>query len=703
MSPQEQDTSFIAEALPAFISEAHEHLAALEQLLLELEGDSGNRQLLDALFRSAHTIKGSAGLFGLVEVAAFTHHVETLLDQLRDGTAALTPETSTLLLRCNDEIRVLICAAERQAPADAASASRREALVQGLRAISAPSMQQAQAATAPSSESAPDAGLQSWRIRVDFGIETFRDGMDPLALLSYLRGLGDLNELQCSSARLPEFQTMDPEACYLTLSFVFNSAVEHSTLEAAFDFIRAESQVLIEALPDASLQGAALDRAHSLDSRASLSSSPAATSTPTSVRTDETPPPSPSSAPAASDEPRFIRVPADRLDLVINLLGELVIASAGASLLAKQSRQGALMAANEQIGQLVEEVRNGTLQLRMVQIGETFSRFRRVVRDTAAELNKDVALQIMGGDTELDKSVVERIADPMMHLVRNALDHGLESPEERIAAGKSPQGRLTLSARHEAGSILIQIEDDGRGVRRQKVLQRAWERGLVEAGVQPSDADILRLIFAPGFSTAEKVTNLSGRGVGMDVVRSNIEQLRGNVAIDSVEGQGTRITIRLPLTLAIIDGFLVGVGQSKFIFPLDAVVEVIENRPALAAMDERGRGTVELRSQVLPVVGLRELYAIDSATPERSSVVVLQSSGQRYGVQVDQLLGQHQTVIKPLGRMFRSLRGMSGSSILGNGEVALIFDVHSLCQLATDPPHRHANRHTAPLREGHTS
>jgi len=703
MSPQEQDTSFIAEALPAFISEAHEHLAALEQLLLELEGDAGNRQLLDALFRSAHTIKGSAGLFGLDEVAAFTHHVETLLDQLRDGAASLTPETSTLLLRCNDEIRVLICAAERQVPADAASASRREALVQRLRAISAPSMQQVQAATAPSSESAPDAGLRSWRIRIDFGIETFRDGMDPLALLSYLRGLGDLSEMQCTSARMPELQAMDPEACYLTLSFVFSSAVEHSTLEAAFDFIRAESQVHIEALLDASLQGAALDRGHSLDSTASLNSSTAATATPASARPDDTPPPRTSSAPAASDEPRFIRVPADRLDLVINLLGELVIASAGASLLAKQSRQGALMAANEQIGQLVEEVRNGTLQLRMVQIGETFSRFRRVVRDTAAELNKDVALQIMGGATELDKSVVERIADPMMHLVRNALDHGLESPEERIAAGKSPQGRLTLSARHEAGSILIQIEDDGRGVRRQKVLQRAWERGLVAAGVQPSDADILRLIFAPGFSTAEKVTNLSGRGVGMDVVRSNIEQLRGNVAIDSVEGQGTRITIRLPLTLAIIDGFLVGVGQSKFIFPLDAVVEVIENRPALAAMDERGRGTVELRSQVLPVVGLRELYAIDSATPERSSVVVLQSSGQRYGVQVDQLLGQHQTVIKPLGRMFRSLRGMSGSSILGNGEVALIFDVHSLCQLATDPPHRHANRHTAPLREGHTS
>ena len=244
-----------------------------------------------------------------------------------------------------------------------------------------------------------------------------------------------------------------------------------------------------------------------------------------------------------------------------------------------QTRQSALVEANAQIGQLVEEIRNNTLQLRMVPIGETFARFRRVVRDTAAELGKDVALEIVGGDTELDKSVVERIADPLMHLVRNGLDHGLETPAERVAAGKPAQGRLTLSACHEAGGILIRIDDDGRGIHRDKVLQRAWDRGLVEPGTVPPDAEILRLIFAPGFSTAEKITNLSGRGVGMDVVRSNIEALRGNVQVHSTQGQGSRIEIRLPLTLAIIDGFLVGVGNSKFIFPLDAVVEVIENRP----------------------------------------------------------------------------------------------------------------------------
>ena len=393
----------------------------------------------------------------------------------------------------------------------------------------------------------------------------------------------------------------------------------------------------------------------------------------------------------ASDDNRFIRVQADRLDEVINLLGELVIAGAGASLLARQSRQGSLIEANQQITQLIEEIRNGTLQLRMVPIGETFSRFRRVVRDTAAELGKDVVLEIVGGETELDKSVVERIADPLMHLVRNALDHGLETPEVRSAAGKPSQGKLTLAACHESGSILIRIIDNGRGIDRERVLARGWERGLVEAGVTPPDEEILNLIFEAGFSTAEKVTNLSGRGVGMDVVRRNIEALRGSVTLSSEPGQGSQIEIRLPLTLAIIDGFLIGVGHSKFIFPLEAVVEVIEARTTVAAIDAQGRGVVELRGQVLPVVDLRVLYGLDSEPPDRNSVVVIQAGGRRYGVLVDQLLGQHQTVIKPLGRMFRSLRGMSGSSILGNGEVALIFDVNSLSQLAAAAPSSRVN------------
>ncbi|PTT79280.1 chemotaxis protein CheA, partial [Pelomonas sp. HMWF004] len=307
-------------------------------------------------------------------------------------------------------------------------------------------------------------------------------------------------------------------------------------------------------------------------------------------------------------------------------------------------------------------------------------------RDTAAELGKEVQLEIVGGETELDKSVVERIADPLMHLVRNALDHGLETPSQREAADKPAQGQLTLSARHEAGSIVIRITDDGRGIQRRKVLERAWARGLIEPGTVPDDAAILRLIFEPGFSTAEKVTNLSGRGVGMDVVRSNIEALRGTVLLDSIEGKGSSIEIRLPLTLAIIDGFLIAVGASRFIFPLDAVVEVIEGGASEATLDARGLGVVELRGQVLPVVSLHTLYAIEGTHASRGSIVVLKSGHTRFGVLVDALLGQHQTVIKPLGKLFRSLRGMSGSSILGNGEVALIFDVQALCQLAAERP-----------------
>jgi two-component system chemotaxis sensor kinase CheA len=386
---------------------------------------------------------------------------------------------------------------------------------------------------------------------------------------------------------------------------------------------------------------------------------------------------------AAPSEDRYIRVQADRLDAVINLLGELVIAGAGATLLARETRHVALVEANLHMNSLIEEIRNGTLGLRMVPVGETFSRFRRVVRDTASSLGKEVNFEIVGGDAELDKSMVEKIADPLMHLVRNSLDHGLEPPQERIAAGKSTAGKLVLSARHETGAILIRIEDDGRGINRERVLQRAWNRGLIEQGVVPSDDAINMMIFEPGFSTAEQVTNLSGRGVGMDVVRRNIEALRGSIRLNSNPGRGLQVDIRLPLTLAIIDGFLVGVGKSKFVLPLESVVEVIESGGQHVKVDASGRHCVELRGQVLPVVRLRSLYSVESSLPSRVSVVVVNSLRGQYGIEVEVLLGQNQTVIKPLGRLFKTLRGISGSSILGSGEVALILDVGSLAELVT--------------------
>ena len=723
MSTSEQDSSFIAQAMPAFISEAQEQIQMLEHLLLQLEDEPHNRELLDALFRCAHTVKGSAGIFGLDKVVAFTHHVETLLDRLREGQLSLTPELSTLLLQCNDQIQMLISAAQDSAADSAAEQESRAALVVRLQQASGDTPAANAPPAAPGATDLPagisTGGARRWHVSVHFGADTFRNGMDPLAILNYVRGLGAIACIANDSAAVPTLDALDPESCHLAFEFSLDTAASREEIEAAFSFVRddcalhvmepgatlADFAALIDAMPNnprlgdilvavgaithAQLRQALLAqqvvgiRAGSAPPlgqilQASVGVSPQVVAAALNKQQKQR---EGAAAPGADDN-RYIRVHADRLDAVINLLGELVIAGAGAALLARQSRQGTLVEATVQIGSLIEEIRNGTLGLRMVPIGETFSRFRRVVRDTAAELGKDVLFEIIGGDTELDKSVVERIADPLMHLVRNALDHGLETPAQRTAGGKAAQGKLTLSACHESGSILIRIIDDGRGIQRDKVLERAWERGLVERGVTPADADIDKLIFEAGFSTAEKVTNLSGRGVGMDVVRRNIEALRGSVSLASEPGLGSRIEIRLPLTLAIIEGFLVGVGPSKFILPLDGVVEVIENRPTATALDDRGRSVVELRGQALPVVSLRALYALDSPDPERCSVVVIKSGARRYGVMVDQLLGQHQTVIKPLGRMFRSLRGMSGSSILGNGEVALIFDVNSLGELA---------------------
>jgi two-component system chemotaxis sensor kinase CheA len=376
-------------------------------------------------------------------------------------------------------------------------------------------------------------------------------------------------------------------------------------------------------------------------------------------------------------EARLIRVQADKLDQLIDLVGELVIAGAGANLLAQKSGQTSLVEATSVVSRLVESIRDSALQLRMVQIGDTFNRFHRVVRDVARELHKDMQLVVSGGETELDKSVVEKIGDPLMHLVRNAIDHGIEAAGIRLAAGKPAQGRVELNAYHDSGSIVIEVADDGGGLPREKILNKAIERGIVQAGDTLSDEDVFNLIFQPGFSTAEQVSNLSGRGVGMDVVRKNIQALRGTVEVHSTEGEGSRFVIRLPLTLAIIDGFLVGVDKSSYVIPLEMVVECMELQQS--AVD---RNYLNLRGEVLPFVRLRELFEVPDKRPKRENVVVVKAGSQKAGIVVDVLHGEFQTVIKPLGALFRHLRGIAGSTILGSGDVALILDVQMLAQLA---------------------
>lgn len=727
------DQEFIAQAMPAFVTEAHEQVAEMENLLLQLELQPSDRDMLDALFRCAHTVKGSAGIFGLTGVVEFTHHIETLLDLLREGRMVLSPELGSLLLECNDQILALVNEAQSGEP-DLQAEAMREALVLRMSeclptgdAAERVSHQKSAVNSPAASAGQGAAAVEGlWHLSATFGTDCFRHGMDPLSVLSYLGEQVQVVAVACDRSTLPQTAELDPESCHLLVQVAIRAVDPQGAVDNAFSFIREDCALrlippqspvstfllLLEELPDHPRLGEMLVQVGAI-SNAQLHEgleqqrrdrSPLSKQEPQLLGAilHEQSGVSPALVDAAvqkqkrrdghADDGRFLHIPADRLDAVIDLLGELVVASASSDMLARQSRQVALVESQQRVMALIENIRNVTLQMRMVPIGGTFSRFRRVVRDTASELGKEVVLTIEGGDTELDKAVVEKIADPLMHLVRNGLDHGLETPAERLAAGKPAEGKLLLSARHESGSIVLNIQDDGRGIHRQKVLARAWERGLVEPGVVPPDHVILNMIFEPGFSTAEQVTNLSGRGVGMDVVRQNIEALRGSVAISSVQGQGTSIEICLPLTLAIIDGFLVGVDQSRFVLASESVIEVVDAtskgaslaQDALSDNGARGFYCMSLRDEILPVVCLRRLYELPSAPPARVSVVVVQAGQQRFGIEVDQLLGYHQTVIKPLSRLFSGLRGLSGSSVLGNGEVALILDVNALRQVAGD-------------------
>ena len=372
-------------------------------------------------------------------------------------------------------------------------------------------------------------------------------------------------------------------------------------------------------------------------------------------------------------------------------MGELITASAGASLIAGRVGNVELQECNSQVAALVEAVRDSTLQLRMVRIGATFGRFRRVVHDVSRSLGKDIEQVVRGEDTELDKTVVEKIGDPLTHLVRNAMDHGIEPADVRLARGKPARGTITLDARHESGHIVIEVGDDGGGLDRDRILAKAIERGIIEPGRQLSDADIFRLIFEPGFSTAQQVTDLFGRGVGMDVVRRNIEALRGTVSVDSRPGSGTTITVRLPLTLAIIDGFQVAVGRALFVLPLDMVDECV----AFTAVD--GHNYTDLRGQVLPFLRLRELFGLPGEPGARENIVVVRHGQARIGLVVDTLLGETQAVIKPLSSVFGQVRGISGSSILGSGEVALILDVPALMERAAEDGQQQTTEHSATM------
>ena len=724
-------------AQATFVEESRDLLTQMEAALLRLENEPGDAETIAAMFRAAHTVKGSAGLFGFDSIVSFTHTAESVLDRVRDGTLALERECVALLLGCCDHISRQIESVEQgnQGALAADDEAAGAELTRGLKALLSgeptaadPAPVQAPASAAQVEPAASDAGAVSgadcWHLSLRFGRDALRNGMDPASFLRYLGSLGTITGLVTLTDAIPAAPEMDAESCYLGFEIKLESDADRAAILGVFDFAREDCVIrllaprsklfdylaLIDELPEDNLRlgeilvacgaltrdeletGLQQQREARWDSPSAAASAgpgrdPSAAdgvvSQIGSILVDKGMAEQPVVAAALAkqergkvkrqEESRFVRVPADKLDMLINLVGELVIASAGANLRARSSNDEVLQESTQTVIGLVEDIRNGTLQLRMVQIGETFNRFRRVVRDVSQELGKDIELVINGGETELDKSVVERIGDPLTHLIRNAMDHGIESAEARAAAGKPVRGTVTLNAFHESGSIVIEVADDGKGINRERVLQKARERGLVGPNQNLSDGEILNLLFLAGFSTADQVSNLSGRGVGMDVVKRNVEALRGTVSIESEAGQGSRVVIRLPLTLAIIDGFLVGVGGASYVVPLDMMVECVELDGTAGE-----NHYLNLRGEVLPFLRLREQFETGGDTPKRESVVVVQFAGHRAGLVVDVLMGEFQTVIKPLGKLFRNLRGIGGSTILGSGEVALILDVAAL-------------------------
>ncbi|NIK52935.1 two-component system chemotaxis sensor kinase CheA [Xanthomonas arboricola] len=651
--------------MQTFLAESRDLLEDMERHLLEAERGESSPDAVNAIFRAAHTIKGSGGLFDLPQLVGFTHVVESVLDLVRDDALTLSSELIALLLVCCDHIHALVETAADPAHADAdALAAEAEPLLAQLQTYL-----QASACGVTASalqHSTPEKQSGYWRITLKLFADALRYGNSPLKLIRNLRGLGSVESISTDVSQLPSFEALDPEANYLGFQILLRSDADRAAIEDVFEFVREDCDLEIHSVPAP------------MDASAVPASEPVVAAAPVVGTLAAVPAAAPARAPqdtgARNTDARSIRVDADKLDRMIDLVGELIIAVAGTNANAQRTGDAQLLESASILAGLVEEVRESALQLRMVKIGGTFSRFQRVVHDVARELGKDIALVVAGEDTELDKSVVEKIGDPLTHLVRNAMDHGIEPADVRVARGKPARGTVGLNAYHDSGSIVIQITDDGGGLNRDRILAKALERGLIEPGRQLSDREVFAMIFEPGFSTAEKVTNLSGRGVGMDVVKRNITALRGTVEIDSSAGVGTTISVRLPLTLAIINGFQVGVGKSVFVVPLDVVEECVEFTPDYAS------DYIDLRGSVLPYVRLRELFALGGRTPARESIVVIRQGAQRFGLVVDTLLGEWQTVIKPLSKVFAQVKGISGSSILGSGDVALILDVPSLLQ-----------------------
>jgi two-component system chemotaxis sensor kinase CheA len=634
----------------AFLEEAREHVITLERGVLTLESNPTDIETLRAIFRAAHSMKGAAGTLGFVHIAEFTHHLETVLDAMRNGQMAVDRACVTVLLKAADELQHMLggLAAGETVSADSGP----------LRALSA--------SLGRASESGsdlvtpPGETVRTRQRRLHLSIaptrRLFASGLDPILLFRDLERLGELEKVECDCSDVPPLSSLEPSECHVRWSVELVTDASIGDVEEVFLFVADDVHLTIREEPSA-VPGA-----------------------PISTKAD---------VPLAhqqAHESSTLRVSSEKVDSIIDLVGELVIAQSMVMQLLGRSEIGRsplMRDAFDSMTRNMQELQERVMGIRMVPIATLFGRFSRIVRDTAASLGKTVQLELCGQDTEVDKAVVERLADPITHLVRNALDHGLETDAQRLAAGKSGPGIIRLSGQHVAGGVIVEVSDNGRGLDVARIREQAERRGLVSPSDQLTDEQIHGLIFEPGFSTASEVSDLSGRGVGMDVVRRDVDALNGTVTVLTSPGMGTTVRIRLPLTLAILDGLLLSVGTQTYIVPLLAVTESFRPSPQAIKRLTGDAFVAIVRETALPLVdlGVELGLAREPRRPEDALVVVVEADGRQVGLVVDALVGQSQVVVKSLETHFRRVDGVLGATILGDGKVAFIVDVSGLARL----------------------
>lgn len=688
-----------------FKEEACDLLEELETALLELEESPEDMDLVGRVFRAMHTIKGSGAMFGFDAASAFTHHVESAFDLVRDGKVAVSKPLINLTLTARDHISTLL---DLEGPADDRLLAQGDALIKSLREMM-PDAGENGTGQGVSPPPEPDDAREipavvTYRIRFKPFAHLLSTGNNLVLLLNELRELGQCRVV-AHTENIPDLEFLDPMSCYLFWDILLTTDKGENAIKDVFIFVEEDCELIIESVYDDQMDDegpAKLGRI--LVGRGSISpgdlsralASQAVQKIGHILTEDRKTTPSDVKAALTEQEQikqqvrqkrqkaaaTSLRVPADKLNQLVALVGELVTVQARLSRHAADHKHPELVSIAEDVEMLSSDLRDNAMSLRMLEIGSTFSTFRRLVRDLSDELGKEIELTTSGGETELDKIVIEQLKDPLVHIIRNSIDHGIEAPGIRKEQGKPACGSIHLSAEHSGANVLIRIKDDGRGMDPEIIREKALQKDLTLPGDDLTQKQILQLVFAPGFSTASQVTDLSGRGVGMDVVKRKIANLNGEVELESVKGKGTTLTLKLPLTLAIIDGLLVTLAGNYFILPLSSVEECVELPVSEQDKNrEKKRQILNIRGDMVPYIRLRDEYGITRDEPELQQVVVMRVNGGRTGFVVDDVIGSHQTVIKNIGHAFRQARDISGATILGDGRVALILDVNKVLEV----------------------